>query len=287
MTWISIASGVRCVIRVVRVIFDRLGLFDPPKRQRWLKLGMADVDTAESQQLNREASRQSLVLLQNRNRTLPFAIPTSGRVAVIGASGNSTRLLGGGHYARTLPIVDGFMTGGFPSIPVAIATLLRGAGSATVQYLPGISCTHQSDSVCTDPSPNTNLLLEAVAAARSAAQVVLVLNLQSRRMCISDADVANGGELNPCGYEAEQFDRSSTGVPRLQLELAKAVLTATTEAKVPTVVVLVHGGALAIEELVDVAPAILDAHYPGEATGATAVADTLYGLYVQWPFLPC
>eukprot|EP01052_Picozoa_sp_SAG31_P014686 SAG31_NODE_921_length_10984_cov_2.779329_5_plen_260_part_00 len=48
-------------------------------------------------------------------------------------------------------------------------------------------------------------------------------------------------------------------------------------AKVPAVVVLVHGGGLAIEEIKEAAPAILDAHYPGEVVGATAVAEALYG----------
>ena len=47
----------------------------------------------------------------------------------------------------------------------------------------------------------------------------------------------------------------------------------------PTAVVLVHGGALAIDSLKLSADAILDAHYPGEATGAAAVADCLYGRF--------
>eukprot|EP01047_Picozoa_sp_COSAG01_P070376 COSAG01_NODE_10650_length_2112_cov_1.469945_3_plen_109_part_00 len=57
------------------------------------------------------------------------------------------------------------------------------------------------------------------------------------------------------------------------------MLKATSAAGVPSVVVLIHGGALAIERIKAAAPAILDAHYPGEATGAMAVAEALYGIY--------
>lgn len=39
------------------------------------------------------------------------------------------------------------------------------------------------------------------------------------------------------------------------------------------------GGALAIEEIKDGANAILDAHYPGTATGALAIAEALYGRF--------
>lgn len=255
----------------------RLGLFDPVEGQPWLKLGMSDVDSAAAQQLNRDAARQSLVLLQNRLNTLPFSIPKSGTVAVIGASANSTRLLGSGHYARDLSIVDGLMTGGFPGIPQAIASVIRAEGSATTQYYPGILCTPRSDMVCVDPKADDTLLKEAVAAAKTAKQVVLVINLQSRAMCNSAEDVANGGEFNPCGYEGEQFDRSAISIPKLQNELAQAVLAATASAQVPTAVVLVHGGALALEDLRESATAILDAHYPGEITGAAAIADVLYG----------
>lgn len=280
----------RALFNTFRIRF-RLGLFDPVGPQPWLKLGMADVDTAASQRLNVEAARQSLVLLKNAGKTLPFPVPTRGKVVVIGASANSTRLLGGGHYARDLPLVDGFMTGGFPGIPQAIQAALDeaagGAGKgATVQYTPGLNCTLRSDSVCVDPKASTRLLTEAVAAATSATQVVLVINLQSRAACDSAQAYWDGGEFNPCGYEAEQHDRPSVQVPLHQAALARDVLTATSNAGVPTVVVLVHGGALAIDELKGTAPAILDAHYPGTATGAQAVADAVYGKFSPAGKLP-
>ena len=47
----------------------------------------------------------------------------------------------------------------------------------------------------------------------------------------------------------------------------------------PAAVVLVHGGTLAVEGLKADADAILDAHYPGEVTGAQAIADALWGRF--------
>jgi hypothetical protein len=118
--------------------------------------------------------------LQNRKSTLPFKVPSSGTIAVIGASANSTRLLGGGHYARNLPIVDGFETGGFPSIPVAIRSLLGASGStASVTWLPGIKCTPRTDSVCVDPVADAELLAEAVAAGATRQTLIDIWILSS------------------------------------------------------------------------------------------------------------
>lgn len=281
----------RALFNTFRMRF-RLGEFDPAEGQPYLKLGMEQVNSPAAQQLNKETSRQSLVLLQNREHTLPFSVPKvaaaasddsdggtggGGNVVVIGGSANSTRLLGGGHYARSMKIVDGFDTGGHPGIPQAIQAVV---GEHTqVDYYPGLACTRRADSVCGDPAADPELQAMAISAAEKAAQVVIVVNLQGVAMCDSAEDVARGGEFNACGFEGEQHDRPRIALPKHQEALTLAVLKATAAAKVPTVVVLVHGGGLAIEKIKAAAPAILDAHYPGEITGATAVAEALYGVY--------
>ena len=307
------AAGLVNLTTIRRALFNtfqirfRLGLFDPPSSSKpspkpsskpsskssskpsshpsWDRLNQHDdVDTPAARQLNIEASRQSLVLLQNRNRTLPFPVPAAGgKVVVVGPSANSTRLLGGGHYARSLQPTDRF-----PSIPAAMAKLLASAGSpATVEHVPGIRCSPSPSLVCVDPRPDDKLLQEAVEAARGATQVVVVVNLQSIAPCDSPAAVAAAnGEFNPCGYEAEQHDRPHSSVPRLQEALAVAVLSAAAGAGVPVAVVLVHGGSMAIELIQAKAPAILDALYPGTATGGQAVADALYGEFSPAGKLP-
>jgi len=57
-------------------------------------------------------------------------------------------------------------------------------------------------------------------AAKGAAQVVLVLNLQSVTPC--DKAGKLDGEFNPCGYEAEQHDRFDTLLPSVQVKQASA-----------------------------------------------------------------
>ena len=273
---VSLATIRRALTNIFRVQF-RLGLFDPAAGQKWRRLGMADVDTQASRRLNVDAARQSLVLLQNRKKTLPFVVPSNvdaPKVVVIGPSGNSTRLLGGGHYARKLAIVDGFETGGFPGIPGAIKSVLGDAASVT--WLPGMKCTPRPDQVCVDPKHDDALEAAAVAAAEGATHVVLVLGLQSLAPCDSARAYHDGGnEFNPCGYEAEQHDRTSLALPKVQQSLSAAVLAATKARGVPAAVVLVHGGALALEGRKPT-PTPFGSALPGEVTGAQ-LSPTRFG----------
>jgi beta-glucosidase-like glycosyl hydrolase len=118
----------RALFNAFRVRF-RLGLFDPAADQPLLKLGAADINDADAQALNELASRQTLVLLQNFNSTLPFqllgnaastpastgdshgssntsddndsAVITTPTVAVIGPMGQSARALQGSYGEST------------------------------------------------------------------------------------------------------------------------------------------------------------------------------------------
>ena len=150
--------------------------------------------------------------------------------------------------------------------------------TASVAWFPGMKCTPRPDQVCVDPKPT---IAEAAAvAAAGATHVVLVLGLQSLAPCDSARAYHDGGdEFNPCGYEAEQHDRTRLALPKVQQSLSAAVLAAAKAHGIPAAVVLVHGGALALEGLKTDADAILDAHYPGEVTGAQAVADALWGRF--------
>eukprot|EP01043_Picozoa_sp_COSAG02_P038736 COSAG02_NODE_3008_length_7563_cov_3.445606_5_plen_94_part_00 len=67
-------------------------------------------------------------------------------------------------------------------------------------------------------------------------------------------------------------DRANTTLPGTQPDLVKAVLALNK----PTVLVLVHGGAMSLGQLKDSAPAILDCFYGGEMA-AQAMADVLFG----------
>jgi len=113
--------------------------------------------------------------------------------------------------------------------------------------------------------PRTDILGEAVDAAKQADAVILVLGLSQR---------LEGEEMN---IKIDGFlggDRTNIKLPAVQEELLNAV-TATGK---PVIVVLMNGGALAVNNAQEKASAILLAGYPGQQ-GGNAIADVIFGDY--------
>jgi len=113
--------------------------------------------------------------------------------------------------------------------------------------------------------PRPDLIGSAVAAAKEADVVVLVLGL-SRRLEGEEMPIKiagfNGG------------DRTDLNLPSAQEKLMDAVL-ATGK---PVIVVLANGGAMSVNKAQEKAAAILLAGYSGQQ-GGNAVADVLFGQY--------
>lgn len=87
----------------------RLGMFDPPELVPYTRIPFSVVDSKEHRELALEAARKSIVLLQNRNDTLP--LPKSLKsIAVIGPNADDVEVLLGNYN-------------GFPGDPI---TPLRG-----------------------------------------------------------------------------------------------------------------------------------------------------------------
>ena len=110
-----------------------------------------------------------------------------------------------------------------------------------------------------DPAEDAKLIAEADKVAAQADLTVLVLGQNEQLSREGWADNHRG-------------DRMDLGLVGRQMELAHAVMAH----KKPVVLVLIHGGPLAIPELAKSVPAILDGFYLGEETG-TAVAEVLFG----------
>ena len=115
------------------------------------------------------------------------------------------------------------------------------------------------------PGLNNSLREEALKAAREADVVVLALGL---------APSLEGEEMDVKVKGFSGGDRTSLDLPDAQDELLKAV-AATGK---PVVLVLMNGGALAVNWAQGNVPAIVEAWYPGEE-GGTALADVLFGDY--------
>src|SRR5579884_905611 len=106
---------------------------------------------------------------------------------------------------------------------------------------------------------------EALKTARQADVVLLFLGLSPR---------LEGEEMR---VKVEGFaggDRVKLGLPQVQKDLVQKI----SALGKPVVLVLLNGSALAIGDVRDRVPAIVDLWYPGQA-GGTAIADVLFGDY--------
>merc|ERR1712007_131994 len=91
--------------------------------------------------------------------------------------------------------------------------------------------------------------------------------------------------------EHEGHDRDSIDLPPVQKQLAKAVIALGK----PTVVFLLNGGMVAVDDLIDNGDAIrgidtpgvalIDAFYPG-MEGAEALAQSMFGKANRWGKMP-
>ncbi len=235
------------VRRVLRYKY-RAGLFDDPYRYGSPEKEAAVIRAPEHVAFAREMARQSIVLLKNEGNVLPLS-KDLGRVAVIGAlAADSVSALGSwaaiGRPEETIPIL--------PAIREALP-------NAEVTYAPGYPEARGGfhEVVAAMLSEDTSGHDEAVRLATEADAVVLVL-----------------GEHRELTGEAAS--RAEIDLPGAQLELARRVIEAAGDK--PVAVVLTNGRPLALGELDEIAPAILETWHLGNEMGP-AVADVLFGDY--------
>lgn len=235
-----------------------MGLFQDPFR----RIGAAAQDPADvnaESRLHRaearEAARKSMVLLENRNQTLP--LKKAGKVAVIGPLADAP-----------IDIMGSWSAAGVAKQSV---TLLQGmrealAGKGEVLYARGANITDDNrvvgylnflnwdnPEVVQDKRSSGEMIEEAVRVARDA-----------------DVVVVAAGETRGMSHEASS--RSSLGLPGSQQTLLKA-LRSTGK---PLVLVLMNGRPLTINWEKDNVDAILETWYAG-TEGGHAIADLLFG----------
>ena len=239
----------RAVARVLRAKF-LAGLFDDASID--LERAVAVSNTAAHQALALEAARASIVLLKNEKGLLPLDADKLKTLAVIGPNAAAVHL------------------GGYSSAPGRGVSLLQGirdhlGARARVLHAEGVRITehdanwHQDAVTFGDPVQNRRRITEAVAVARRAEAVVLVLGT-------NESTSREAWEDNHLG------DRSEIRLGSQQQELFDAIFATGR----PVVVVLSNGSPVAIPEIAAKAPAILEGFYLGQE-GGTAMADVLFG----------
>ena len=236
---ISMSRVDDAVRRILRVKF-RAGLFENPYAPVAPDKAEAEMLKPDAVAAARKAASRSMVLLQNNGGILP--LDPSKKTAVIGPLANNQHDMlgpwwGAGRDTDAVPIFDG------------INQQSPGATYAEGCKLSNTEPPHTDPEGCGSDAG----FAEAVAVAQAADQVVLAL-----------------GETREMSGEAAA--RSTLDLPGRQEELLQAI-KATGK---PFAVVLLNGRPLALENVVDDAPAILEAWFPGVQAGP-AVADVVFG----------
>ena len=220
-------------VRRILTVKAKLGLFDDPYKYCSPEREASETLTDANKAAAREIASKSMVLLKN-DGVLP--LQKGRKTAVIGAlAASKDDLLGSWRGA-----------GEVEAVPASILDAIREV--TPVVYAEG----------CKETGEDRSGFASAIAAARSADQVVLII-----------------GE--DCQWSGEAASRSDIRIPGVQSELLEKI--AATGKKVA--VVLLNGRPLDLSAESEKASAILEAWYPG-TMGGYAVADVLFG-----DFNPC
>lgn len=235
------------VRRVLRIKF-MLGIMDDPYKYCDAAREKNSILTDDHLLAARDAARKSIVLLKNDNDLLPLR--KSGQtIAVIGPLAADKDVPLGSWRARA---VTGTAVSLLEGIENAVGDL------STIQYAKGCDLAVGDRGFTQDLTINTTDrggIPAAAALAKTADVVVLAV-----------------GE--DCWQTGEGRSQVDIGLAGVQPELVDAVL----EANPNTVVVLMNGRPLAIPELAERAPAILEAWHLGSEAG-NGIADVLFGDY--------
>ncbi|WP_438283132.1 beta-glucosidase BglX [Pseudomonas alabamensis] len=237
-----------------------MGLFKDP----YLRIGQAKDDPKDvhaddrlHRQAARDVARRSLVLLENRDQTLP--LKKASTIALVGPLADAPFDMMGSWAAAGRGEQSITVRQGLTEALAGKGRLLHARGAnltddkAVVDYLNFINW--DAKEVVDDPRPAGVMIQEAVEAARQADVVVAVVG-ESR------------------GMSHESASRTSLNIPAVQRELIKA-LKATGK---PLVLVLMNGRPLSLAWERDQADALLETWFSG-TEGGRAIADVLFGDY--------
>jgi beta-glucosidase len=235
-----------------------MGLFEHPYVDPAVAAG--NVGSAANKQLAKQVAQESIVLLKNEGGLLPLR-KTIKNLAVIGPNADNMYNQLGDYTA--------------PQPSEKVITVLKGiqvklGADTKINYVKG----------CAIRDTSTSSIDEAVAAAKNADAVVLVLGGSSARDFKTSYQNTGAAEVKSSEVavsdmeSGEGYDRVSLDLMGLQNKLMQS-LAATGK---PIVLVLIEGRPLNINWAAQHIPAIVDAWYPGQE-GGDAIADVLFGDY--------
>ncbi len=218
----------------------RLGLFDPPELLPWAGSEEGIVNSEEHIALAYEAAVKSMVLMQNKDDILPLNGDSISSIFIAGPVAADILALTGNYNGWSGDMVT-FLEG-----------LMRAVGAGMkVDYTMGCQM-------------NTTGAYTGFWEAKMADVVVVCLG-NTRMLEGEDGDAMlndNGG------------DRTDLRLPESQREYIRLMRENVPDK--PIIAVITGGSAIALQDVLDVADAVIFAWYPGEQ-GGNALADILFG----------
>ena len=235
----------RCAVRLftTRFLLGMLG----EEGSEYDGIPYSAIECPEHLELAHRAALESCVLLKN-DGLLPLDPAACGTIGVIGPNADSRVSLIGNYHgtaSRYVTVLEGIQD--------------LTAGTNRVLYSQG--CALSEDRV-EHLALENDRLAEAVAVAKNSDTVILVLGL----------DETLEGEEGDTGNQYFSGDKADLLLPEPQRLLMKQVLSVGK----PTVVILMAGSSIDLQEANRNAGAILLSWYPG-AQGGQAVAELLFG----------
>jgi beta-glucosidase len=218
----------------------KLGLFDPKGSSPYDQLGPAVVNSEAHRALAREAALKSVVLLKN-NGVLPLRNDLP-KYYVCGPNATSLDALIGNYYGvnpRMTTILEGLVGAIEPG--------------SQMQYKPGILLDR----------PNVNRIDWTTGDAKKSDATIVVLGITGQIE----------GEEGESIASPHAGDRLDYNLPQNQIDYLRRLREGNAK---PIVAVITGGSPMNLQEVHELADAVLLAWYPGEE-GGNAVADIVFG----------
>ncbi len=221
----------------LQVLF-KLGWFNQFGKGRYDQIAPGNIDLPAHRALAKEIAIKSMVLLSNKNNTLPLS-PNLKNILITGPNADATDVLLANY---------------------------NGSSDNLVTIQEGI--THAV-------SPSTVIIYNkgCELTDTSKRQIHWMINQADAVIAVLGLSPLLEGENGDANLSEAGGDKKDIHFPLAQLNYLKALRTST---KKPIIVVLMTGSAIELKEVEGLADAILLAWYPGEE-GGNAVADILFG----------
>ena len=232
----------------------KLGLFQDPFRYTNEERAAATIMKPEFIAASRDIARKSMVLLKNKNNTLP--LKQSGSIALIGPLANRQR-----------DMIGNWSAAGDWQQAVSLQQGIRNVvgNKVKIDYAQGINITDDEQLIKRLNAHGGNLEINNRSSETMIQEAVKIART-------SDVIVAVVGESQ--GMTGEAASRADITLPGQQLELLKALK----KTGKPLVIVLMNGRPLALKWEDTNADAMLETWFAGTQAG-NAIADVLFGNY--------